>query len=153
MFIAITAALIAHAQSLSALDQAQIKKQDVINLHTAASAKFLSNLADSAATNGLLSVLDQWQAAAEESKKAEQAVADSQNTLVSAQQKLEKETQKIMGPLTRDVKKEIEQRQKDAQMQLLRKAIKAQPGMRLVIRATPMEPMQARGTILTAIWE
>ena len=102
--------MVAYAKSLSALDQAKKKEQAVIDLHAAASAKFLSNLADTAATNGLLSVLGQWQAAKEERKQAEQANADSQNMLASAQQNLEEETQKTMGPLTGDVKKEIEQK-------------------------------------------
>ena len=109
-FNAITSALIAHAQSLSALDQAKKKEQAVIDLHAAASAKFLSNLADSAVTNGLLSVLGQWQAAKEERIQAEQAAESSQNTLASAQEKLHAENQQIMGTITAQVKKEIDDR-------------------------------------------
>ena len=94
----------------SALNQAKKKEQAITKLHAAASAKFLSNLADSAATDGLLSVLDQWQAAKEKRKQAEQAAESSQNTLASAQEKLHAENQQIMETITAQVKREIDDR-------------------------------------------
>ena len=72
------------------------KEQAITKLHAAASAKFLSNLADSTATDGLLSVLDQWQAAKEKRKQAEQAAESSLNTLASSQQRLDAGKQKTM---------------------------------------------------------
>ena len=114
--INLTAAQAAHEKNLSMLDGAGKEEQGISRLHAMVSQQFINNLASPFAANNLLAAIGQLQAAVEKRKTAEQAAKGSQATLAAAQQKLDAANQQAMGPLKAEVKKEIEQRQKEAKL-------------------------------------
>ncbi len=103
-----------------ALNEAGKTKQTANRNHDAASALFLKNPADPPAVDGLSKAIDRMAAAGEGWKTAEQVAAGSQKVLTFAQFRLDTQNQQAMGTLMDEVKREIEQKLKDATEQSIR---------------------------------